>query len=299
MKKILYTPAVNTLLRTLARPFAPIMPDALKIPVTGVIHVRLPGGKRFKMRCNPTSYVAKRLFWDGMKGFESSMTNLFITLAEKSQVFFDVGANIGYYSLLAATINPRLRIISFEPVPSPFLYLQESAALNSFDTIMPVRSAVSDQEGEIEFYFSKNPKFVDIEKHHLTSTGSLDKQQALRSDLLEHVRVATITLDAFTKNHEIPPVDLIKLDTEATEHLVLAGAQRILKEDKPIIFCEVLPGKVEEKIEAAFKEHNYKLFRLEPREIVPVDRLSHGKDLSNDHLMVHPDRLSAITPYLS
>ena len=298
MKKIIYTPAVNRLLRTVARPLASFMPDALKIPVTGVIQVRIPGGQQFKMRCNPTSYVAKRLFWDGMQGFESSMTDLFIALAKQSRVFFDVGANIGYYSLLAAAVNADLRVVSFEPVPSPFLYLQESIALNVFDAVMPVNRAVSDKEGELEFYFSKNPKFVGIVEHHLTSTGSLNKQQATRTDLLEHVKVNTITLDTFKKNHNIPSIDLIKLDTEATEHLVLAGAQHILSKDKPIFFCEVLPGKVEQEIEAAFKQHNYQLFRLEERAVVPVNQLAHTTALSNDHLMVHPDKYAVIAPYL-
>ncbi len=294
MKNIIYKPFINSALRSIARPFASVIPDSYKFPVTGIIKVETPDGNSFRMHCNPTSYVAKRVFWDGMKGFEDGVTRVFVDLIKDADVFFDVGANIGYYSLLAAALNPKLKIFSFEPVPGPHKYLRDNAVLNHFENITPVQTAVSDRDGEIEFYFSKNPKFLDIVEHHLTSTGSIDKKQAHRTDLLELVQVKTLTLDDFVDQHAIPKVDLIKLDTEATEHLVLAGAQKILATYKPIFFCEVLPGKVEKLIEAAFKAHGYLMYRLDETRAVPVDHLSHDHSTNNDHLLVHPDKLDKI-----
>ncbi len=294
MKYIIYRPFINATLRSIAKPFASIIPDSYKFPVTGIIKVKAPRGESFLMHCNPTSYVAKRVFWDGMKGFEDGVTRIFVDLIKDVDVFLDVGANIGYYSLLAAALNPRLKITSFEPVPSAHKYLKDNASLNHFNNITPVQMAVSDQDGEIEFYFSKNPKFVDIVEHHLTSTGSTDKEQAHRTNLLELVRVKTTTLDGYVRQHSIPKVDLIKLDTEATEHLVLAGAQHILSEHKPIFFCEVLPGKVEALIEAAFKKHGYLMYRLDRNQAVPVSHLSHDQGTNNDHLLVHPDKLGKV-----
>ena len=241
MKKIIYKPFINSAIRSIARPLSGMIPDSYKFPVTGIIKVKAPGGKRFRMHCNPTSYVAKQLFWEGMEGFEKSVSHFFVDLVKEADVFMDVGANIGYYSLLAAAINPRLEIISFEPAPAAFRYLKANMYLNHFVNITPVQLAISDTEGEAEFYISKNPKFVDIEEHHLTSTGSFDKEQADRTDLLELVQVKTLTLDGYAERYSIPKVDLIKLDTEATEHLVLSGASKILSEDRPVFFCEVLP----------------------------------------------------------
>lgn len=298
MRKLIYTPSINKALREIAKPFSSAIPDKYKFPVTGAITVKTRGGEHFLLRCNPTSYVAKRVFWDGMAGFESSMTDLFIQLARKSSMFLDVGANIGYYSLLAAAINPSIRVVGFEPVPSPCLYFKSSITLNNFEQVTAEQLAVSSEAGEVEFYFSKNAKFIDIEEHHLTSTGSLDKNQAHRTDLLELVRVNSVTLDGYIEEHKLPRIDLVKLDTEATEHLVLAGASKMLSEDKPIIFCEVLPGKVEKEIEGMFKQHGYVLYRLDPNNTVEVDALSHHTSSTNDHLMVHPDRLHEIEPLL-
>ena len=283
----------------MAKPFSGFIPEKYKFPVTGAITVKTPTGEEFLLRCNPTSYVAKRVFWDGMSGFESSMTELFIRLVRQSAMFLDVGANIGYYSLLAAAVNPKVRVVGFEPVPSPYTYFNSSVSLNGFESVKAEQLAVSNEAGDVEFHFSKNPKFIDIEKHHLTSTGSLNKAQAHRTDLLELVQVKSVTLDGYIAENKLPKIDLVKLDTEATEHLVLEGAWTMLSRDKPVIFCEVLPGKVEKEIERMFKQHGYLLYRLDPDQTVQVDQLSHSTSSTNDHLMVHPDRLGEVEGMIS
>ncbi len=299
MKKILYNPVVNTILRTVARPFSTLIPEGYKFPVTGVIKVKVSGGHPILIRCNPTSFVARKLFWGGMDGFEQTMARLFASLAKEAHVFLDVGANIGYYSLLASAINPSLKIVSFEPAPAVYKYLKANKELNNFVNLRAEQLAMSDQAGELEFFISRNPKYVHIAEDHLTSTGSFDKIQADRTFLLESVKVKTTTLDAYVAQHQIPRVDLIKLDTEATEHLVLAGAPSVLSEHKPVIFCEVLPGKVEQEIEAAFKRHDYLMYRLADGGVEQVTTLQHDASRTNDHLMIHPDRLPEVEPLLS
>ena len=146
MRKLLYTPSINKTVRELAKPFSGLIPEKYKFPVTGAITVRTPTGESFLLRCNPTSYVAKRVFWDGMSGFETGMTELFIQLVRQSTLFLDVGANIGYYSLLAAAVSPETRVIGFEPVPSPHMYFKSSITLNGFDTVTAEQLAVSNEE---------------------------------------------------------------------------------------------------------------------------------------------------------
>ncbi|MFK7846030.1 MAG: FkbM family methyltransferase [Rhodothermales bacterium] len=299
MKKLLYHPTINKVLRTIAKPLSPVIPGSFKFPVTGIIKVKVPGGNHILVQCNPTSFVARKLFWEGMDGFEFTMARLFTELAKRAGVFLDVGSNIGYYSLLAAAVNPELKITSFEPAPAVFKYLQINRNLNQFSHITVEQLALSDEEGELTFFISKNPKYLDIAEHHLTSTGSFDKAQADRTTVLESVKVGTITMDQYVARHDVSTIDLIKLDTEATEHLVLAGAQHVLADHKPFIFCEVLRGKVEKEIESAFKKHNYLFFRLEKDRVIRVDSLSDDRAKTNDHLMVHPDKLSIVEPLLN
>ena len=286
MKRLLYHPAVNKTLRSIARPFSPLIPEQFKFPVTGVIKVGVPGGRFIQMRCNPTSFVARKLFWHGMDGFERTMARLFTALIKDVDVFFDIGANIGYYSLLACAVNKELQVFSFEPAPSVFAYLKANKEINGFDQMRPQQMALSDEDGHLEFFVSKNPKYVGIAEHHLTSTGSFDKAQADRTSILESVKVEATTLDTYIAKNGVSKIDLIKLDTEATEHLVLAGAQHVLADHRPIIFCEVLPGKVEKEIKAAFQKHNYSIYRLDASGVVLVDELAHDATSSNDHLMI-------------
>lgn len=298
MKRLLYNTAVNTLLRTIARPFAPVIPEHLKFPVTGVIKVKVPDGKRVLMRCNPTSFVARKLFWHGMDGFEYTMAKLFTRLIKDAKLFFDIGANIGYYSLLASALNEQLHVVSFEPAPSVYSYLSANKQLNGFERMKTERLAMSNQDGHLEFFISKNPKYVGIAEHHLTSTGSFDKAQADRTSILESVKVEATTLDSYVAGEQPGIIDLIKLDTEATEHLVLAGAQQVLSQHRPIIFCEVLPGKVEAEISAAFKKHDYIFYRLDDEGVIQVDNLEHDASMTNDHLMIPPEKQDYLTSLL-
>ncbi len=283
----LYKPTINLGVRTLFKPFARLMPDAWQFPVTGVITVKLGGRRRIRLACNPTSYLAKVLFWQGVEGFEYNLVRVFVELVKEARVFLDVGANIGYYSLLAAAYNPDVKIVSFEPLPSAFHYLEKNLALNGCANATAVKAALSDATGAAQFFASKNPKFLDID-YPLTSTGALDEAQAARSAVVEAFDVQTETLDNYVASMG-ETVDLLKLDTEASEHIVLAGAQDVLKTHRPVILCEVLPGKIERDLEAIFKDHGYRMYRAETHRLVPVDRLAHSAATTNDHVMVHPD----------
>lgn len=158
---------------------------------------------------------------------------------------------------------------------------------------MPVNAALSDTIGTARFFASKNPKWLEV-PHHLTSTGAFDEQQAARSAVVESFDVPTETLDHYVTSQGVQKVDLLKLDTEASEHLVLAVAQQVLHEHRPIILCEVLPGKVEQELEAIFRQHGYLMFRAEANRLVLVERLSHSPATTNDHVIVHPDAVHKV-----
>ena len=296
--RLLYHPLINYSLRTVLKPLARFLPTSLQFPVDGVITVPVGAERQIKMACNPTSYLAKVLFWQGFTGFEYNIVRIFVELVQEARVFLDVGANIGYYSLLAAAYNPEIRILSFEPLPSAFHYLQKNLDLNECAHATPLDWALSDSVGTATFFAARKTKFLEVE-HHLTSTGSLDRQQAERSVVVESFEVKTETLDHVAATRLDTPVDLVKLDTEATEHLVLAGAQKVLAMNRPIIFCEVLPGKIEQELEAILRLHDYVMFRAEVGGLVPVERLEHSLASTNDHLFVPADDVYKIQRFLS
>ncbi|MCH7572192.1 MAG: FkbM family methyltransferase [Planctomycetes bacterium] len=91
----------------------------------------------------------------------------------------------------------------------------------------------------------------------------------------------------WVEKNSISRIDLLKLDTEATEHIVLAGAHNVLAEHRPLIFCEVLPGRIEDELNSIFSEFGYLRFRIGRGGLEEVSQLRHDQSDSNDHLMVH------------
>ncbi len=293
----IYHPAVNRVVRTALRPVAGLLPRRLRFPVTGTIRVKLEGGRSFSLACNPTSYVAKVLFWEGVRGFEYDLFRIFRALIRSARTFLDVGANIGYYSLAAATLNPEVRVASFEPLPSAFRFLRRNIEINGFTNVTPEMLALSDAEGETTFFVSRNPKFVDV-VHNLASTGALDRDLAARSELVEAIPVRTDTLDHYVAMRFREKVDLVKLDAEGSEGRILAGGATVLREHRPIILCEVLPGESGRGLEAIFSAHDYRMMRASGGRLVPVEGLGHATSAENDHVMVPSERMGEVRAFV-
>lgn len=269
--RLLYNPSVNCFFRTSLRPVRKLVPKKYHFPIAGRFRISLPEKQTLVINSNPTCYIAKVLFWEGYRGFEYGQFSLFKELVKEARVFVDVGANIGYYSLLAAIYNPSIRVYAFEPLPNAVKYIEKNIADNGFNCIETWKAALSDHDGEDTFFVSRNPKFAFV-PDQLTSTGSLDKNQGSKTSLIDEIRVETLRLDSWVATNRIDPIDLLKLDTEATEHIVLSGAHRVLSEHRPIIFCEVLPGRIEDQLNQIFSDFNYLKFRIDESGVTEVDR---------------------------
>ena len=101
----------------------------MRIHPSGTIKFKLDAlTQEIKFKTNQTNYLTKILFWERKRGFE--YTSIFIELIKDLDVFIDVGANIGYYSILGAKMNPNLKVFSFEPSIGPMIYLSENIKIN-------------------------------------------------------------------------------------------------------------------------------------------------------------------------
>ena len=139
----------------------------------GSYEIKGTSGKVLKIKTNQTNYLTYLIFWQG--GYHQfEYTDIFIRLIKKVNTFYDIGANIGYYSLLAAMENEKIRVVGFEPATGPLFYFKENVRINSFNNIKVESIALSHKEGEIEFYEIKNNKYKYLE-HNLggeSNTGS-------------------------------------------------------------------------------------------------------------------------------
>ena len=84
--------------------------------------------------------------------YEYNKRQVFEKVVASGSVVFDIGANVGYYTLLAAVlVGPRGKVVAFEPVPDNLRYLKEHLRLNHIANVSVIEDAVSDDSGEIFF----------------------------------------------------------------------------------------------------------------------------------------------------
>ena len=142
----------------------------------------------------------------------------------------DVGANIGFYTILMAhKVGPSGRVYAFEPDPMNLGLLKMNLLLNNLQNVQVCEAAVSQSEGTAHLYLSPD-NFGDHRLHP-------DQQESR-----EKLEIKTVSLDEFlTREEQLANVRLLKLDTQGCEPLVLAGAQSVLEQSQPTLFLEYWP----------------------------------------------------------
>jgi len=183
----------------------------------------------------------------------------------------DVGAHIGRYSLMAArAVGKGGRVFAFEPDSANVRLLEMNAKFNSFDQIKSVRAAVGNKTGMIDLlvsdidtcWASTRRDWVDI----------LHSGQALAHTRAE--RVPMVSIDEFINEQRISNVALVKIDVEAAELDVLAGAKQSLSEGrirKIIVEIHEPPNKVVD-VTSLLTRYNYELEQIGPGEVFGVHR---------------------------
>lgn len=143
---------------------------------------------------------------------------------EKDDIVFDLGANIGMFSCVAAVKGKK--VYAFEPTPGTVNYLRRNSKL--YDNFEVVEAAVSDKDGEASFTIN-NLSGEDLN----TGANTLFAERIESSHSSETISVKTVSLDSFVKTNHVERVDFIKADIEGAERYMLEGAKEILKKHAP------------------------------------------------------------------
>ena len=239
----------------------------------GMVRRKLPNGRTLKLWSRADDWVSNQVYWRGWSGYEPETAPLFFRLASRAQVTFDVGAYVGFFSLVAAHANPNARVYAFEPMPKIYERLQMNVKINNLSNVQCVNCAIGDTEGTAEFYSSGS----DMQCSSSLSLGFMQGAETMYSFPVE-----VLTLDRFVRDSQINRVDLMKIDTETTEPEVLCGMSETLARDHPMIVCEVLMSRgVESRLEAILNPLGYRYYHLTPDG--PVLR---------EHIEGHPEWLN-------
>jgi len=138
-------------------------------------------------------------------------------------VFYDVGANIGFFSMLAARlVGPKGRVHAFEPEPRNAAAIHRNAGLNSFANITVHEAAVADTDGTIKLIVTEHPGGATID----ADSAGADAQHT--------IEVRSLTLDSLKAD----PPTFVKIDVEGAEPAALRGMTRLAAEHRPLLLVE-------------------------------------------------------------
>lgn len=214
--------------------------------------VRTPSGQQLRLRLDLRDDLSRQWFYFGYENYEPESVQLLGDLMRLNpkMCFFDIGANIGYFTLLAASILDETgQVHAFEPRPKVFSALAASAKLNGFRHLHLNQSAVSDHDGTLQLYFSEGSPWTNasLVPGFMTQTTS--------------VNVQSICLDRYCEENRIQRVHLVKVDVEGAELRVLRGMSRVIESCLPDIICEVLES-FDDALESFFSQFPYRRFLI-------------------------------------
>jgi FkbM family methyltransferase len=223
-------PAVRRVLRALSRPIRRGPRRILSGPAAGM-RIDLAGSR--------PSYL--------LGSAEPELQAFLERHLRRGSVFYDVGANVGYFSIVgAALVGPGGQVVAFEPSAANVAALRRNAELNGLDHVRVVEAAVGGAAGHARF-----------------DPGPSDQQGRLTDD--GQVQVDVVTVDDVVAGGT-PPPDVVKIDVEGAELACLTGALKTLRDHRPTIVCEVhdvSPSLDEHPVPRLLRDLGYELSWLE------------------------------------
>lgn len=177
-----------------------------------------------------SNFLSKNFIWEPFE------TSIFLKLISKKNFFIDIGANIGYYSLIASNlISKSGKVIAFEPEKSNLKILYENLKINKAFNVDVIEKACSDRNQEAYLELSKD-NLGDHRLSYKESSGS------------SNLEIETTTVDMVTKKYSLIP-DIVKIDTQGAELKIIKGMKSLLCESnfKTIFFIEFWPYGIEKQ----------------------------------------------------
>jgi FkbM family methyltransferase len=189
-----------------------------------VIHEIAP---KVRMKLYSDSMLSRLILFNDFEGEERDFMRRFLRAGD---VYVDIGANAGLFTLIAArAVGPKGRVIAFEPVSKTNKRLIENIELNKFGNVEVVRKGVSDSSGELKIMVAEDEMDVFnsfarpyMGEHYVQET------------------VSTTTWDEFAEERSLGGrVAFMKIDVEGWETKVIEGARgQFSREDAPVLQVE-------------------------------------------------------------
>lgn len=176
---------------------------------------------------------------------EPLIQSLLQKIVAPGDVFYDIGANVGFFAILAAKlVGPHGRVYAFEPLPANAASLQHNVVLNGFTNVTVFETAISSADGEGELLLGSEP-----------TQGRLAASVAPGDAPAETITIPISSLDQLIVRHDLKQPDLVKIDIEGAEVDAIAGMRRTLAECRPLVLCEM--HGTNQRLASLFKDLGY------------------------------------------
>lgn len=180
---------------------------------------------KFRLGKDSVIFNNRRIFYDikyGIAGLEATLTRhrhlLKIANIHGVKNIVDIGANVGYFTILAKEMFPSSKVFCFEPIAQIYKCLVDN--VSQYKNVLTFNTAISDKKGFAKMLFNEQNSAI----------SAIDRGG--------NIKVATNTLDKIVQHENISVIDILKIDTEGFEENVLLGAQKTLEKTR-YLFIEI------------------------------------------------------------
>jgi FkbM family methyltransferase len=227
---------------------------------SGLDTVAISGTSIVMSRCDGRDQVLEHALRAGWEDFERPLPRVFRdAVMQSSGLVVDVGANTGFYALIAGHCGRH--VLAFEPVPQVRDILAQNVKANRLTHAIKISSsAASDRRGRATLYMPD------------PSHGLIETSSSLSAEFQSYA--STIEVDVAPLDELLPSgrrIGVVKIDAEGHEAAVLRGAVRVLERDRPVLFVEVLPRAEMEYLTALLAKLDYVDIPLRPEGVLTVE----------------------------
>jgi FkbM family methyltransferase len=223
-------------------------------------------------------YAARRVhysrdFWNGKSELQACQ---FMQHAiSENAVCYDIGANLGYHTLIMARQASRGIVFAFEPLPEAFLILSKNMAANQVRNVVLLNEAVTETGGSVSLGHDRS-----IDQAAIRWADDRDPMHRT------FTRPST-SVDGFVRAGNPAPT-FIKIDVEGAEGEVLSGAADTLRQHRPLILCETHGEASAVRLYQLLRQNDYQLFNVSDR-LTTVDSVADmPRNMHDGHVVAYP-----------
>lgn len=181
--------------------------------------------KNFTLRLNLNDWIQQQIYFLGE--YEKPEIEFISKNLKEGDVFIDIGANIGLFTLNASkNVGKTGKVISFEAFYSNFLKLKKNAEINHLDNVQLEYLAISDREKMLKIYLNNQDQNAGMASSYLENFDTVEEIKA-------------ISLDHYAQEKSFEKINFIKIDIEGGEYDALLGMKNVLSKFKPILLVEI------------------------------------------------------------